>query len=150
MGRSPIPCRESLILKLSLWIFPAFMKPCDLLKDLEHCHGVSAMLRENSVERISIQCGKLPVLVHQRKKRKKEKPHKTQVPQEMSACIRVTRNPQSLSRKSPLDDTTKLEYHAEGVLHGYWTRGSCGPVDVASRHGIWLPRWVGFLENRDQ
>ncbi|GFT64771.1 hypothetical protein TNCV_4545131 [Trichonephila clavipes] len=33
----------------------------------------------------------------------------------------------------------KLEYHAEGVLHGYWTSGG-GPVDEASRHGIWLLR----------
>ncbi|GFU87640.1 uncharacterized protein TNCV_2935621 [Trichonephila clavipes] len=44
-----------------------------------------------------------------------------------------------ISGKSPLDETTKLEYHAESVLHGYWTSGS-GSVGGTSRHGIWLLR----------
>ncbi|GFW28698.1 hypothetical protein TNCV_3714131 [Trichonephila clavipes] len=49
-----------------------------------------------------------------------------------------------VSGKSLLDETTKLEYHAEGVLHGYWTVDG-EPVSGASMHGIWLLRC--FLEN---
>ncbi|GFW18237.1 hypothetical protein TNCV_4007761 [Trichonephila clavipes] len=45
-------------------------------------------------------------------------------------------NPQS--GKSRLDEPTQLDYHGEGVLHGYWT-------SEASTHGIWLPRC--FLES---
>ncbi|GFT76483.1 hypothetical protein TNCV_3022551 [Trichonephila clavipes] len=52
-----------------------------------------------------------------------------------------TLNP--VSGKSLLDDTTKLDYHAEGVLHGYWTSGG-GLVGGASKNEIWLPRC--FLE----
>ncbi|GFR00500.1 uncharacterized protein TNCT_68141 [Trichonephila clavata] len=39
---------KSLILNLSLWVFPAFRKPCGLLKDLEQWKGGGA---------IGIQCG---------------------------------------------------------------------------------------------
>ncbi|GFW00707.1 hypothetical protein TNCV_2304801 [Trichonephila clavipes] len=49
-----------------------------------------------------------------------------------------------VSGKILLDETTKLEYHAEGVLHGYWTSGG-GLVGGALRHGIWPLRCV--LEN---
>ncbi|GFV30858.1 hypothetical protein TNCV_4012921 [Trichonephila clavipes] len=62
-------------------------------------------------------------------------------------CLRAygllrTHNP--VSGKSLLDESAKLDYHAEGVLHGYWTGGG-GLVGGALRHGIWLLRCV--LEN---
>ncbi|GFV08940.1 hypothetical protein TNCV_3821831 [Trichonephila clavipes] len=50
-----------------------------------------------------------------------------------------TLNP--VSGKSLLHEKTKLEYHADGVLHGYWTSGG-----GASRHGIWILRWFFFGE----
>ncbi|GFY75663.1 hypothetical protein TNIN_414231 [Trichonephila inaurata madagascariensis] len=47
---------KSLILNLSLWVFPVFRQPCDWLKDLEQWQAREAMWQEKSVERISIQC----------------------------------------------------------------------------------------------
>ncbi|GFW85749.1 hypothetical protein TNCV_853981 [Trichonephila clavipes] len=41
----------------------------------------------------------------------------------MSMDIRVDGNPKPVSGKSLLDETTKLDYHAEGVLRGYWISG---------------------------
>ncbi|GFU73599.1 hypothetical protein TNCV_3428941 [Trichonephila clavipes] len=62
----------------------------------------------------------------------------------MSVGIRVTGNPYHVSGKGLLDEMTKLDYHAEGILHDYWTsRG--GPVGGTSDHGIWLLRC--FMEN---